>query len=65
MSIPGDYQEDDDTFRHESSASYLKKLRGVEKFRSKVKVKVMRKEGFDLEFDLVGVDPSIANAIRR
>jgi len=58
-------KEDDDTFHHESSASYLKKLRGVEKFRSKVKVKVMRKEGFDLEFDLVGVDPSIANAIRR
>ena len=25
----------------------------------------MRKENFDLEFDLVGVDPSLPNAIRR
>lgn len=37
----------------------------IERFRSKLKVRVVKKQGYDLEFDLVGVDPSVANAIRR
>lgn len=34
-------------------------------FKKSIKVNVVKKEGFDLEFDLIGVDPSIPNAIRR
>jgi len=37
----------------------------VKSFKSKLKIRVVKKRGFDMEFDLVGVDPSIANAIRR
>ena len=37
----------------------------VEAFRSNLRVEVVKKSGFDLEFDLVGVEPSLANAIRR
>jgi DNA-directed RNA polymerase I and III subunit RPAC1 len=37
----------------------------VKLFKSRLRVEIVRKENFDLEFDLVGVDPSLANAIRR
>ena len=37
----------------------------VEHFKSLLKVKIVKKDKFDLEFDLVGVDPSLTNAIRR
>ena len=37
----------------------------VEAFRSKLRVEVVKKAGFDMEFDLIGVDPSLANAVRR
>jgi DNA-directed RNA polymerase I and III subunit RPAC1 len=30
-----------------------------------IKVQLVRKDEFDLEFDLIGVDPSLTNAIRR
>ena len=37
----------------------------IENFKSRLKMKIVKKEGFDLEFDLIGVDPSFSNAIRR
>ncbi len=43
----------------------LKGEKIVKSFKKSLKIKIVKKEGFDLEFDLVGVDPSFANAIRR
>lgn len=37
----------------------------VEKFRKALSINVIKKEGDDMEFDLIGVDASIANAFRR
>lgn len=37
----------------------------VKSFKKSIKINIVKKEGYDLEFDLIGVDPSIANAIRR
>ena len=34
-------------------------------FKDKIKIKIVRKEGLELEFDLIGFDPSLANAFRR
>ena len=34
-------------------------------FEQKLKVRVVRVEGNEMEFDLIGVDPSIPNALRR
>ncbi len=37
----------------------------VEDFKKKCVVKIVKKKGMELEFDLIGVDPSLANAFRR
>jgi len=49
---PGNYYGYDDTW-------------SLEKFKKKLKVRVVRVEGNEMEFDLIGVDPSIPNALRR
>lgn len=33
-------------------------------FRKSLKIKIAKKEDMSLEFDLIGVDPSLANAFR-
>ncbi len=38
---------------------------GVDDFKKSLRIEVVRKEGMELEFDLVGVDASLANALRR
>ena len=46
-----------------------KKSDPVSKFRSKLRVVIVKRltpeSKMDLEFDMVGLDPSLANAIRR
>ena len=37
----------------------------VKDFKKTVKTKIVRKDCFDLEFDLIGVDASFVNAVRR
>lgn len=37
----------------------------LESFKKKFKIVVVRYEGFELEFDMIGVHPGIANAFRR
>ncbi|TRY74694.1 hypothetical protein TCAL_06409 [Tigriopus californicus] len=34
-------------------------------FERTLKIRIVKKEGMDMEFDLIGVDPSLANAFRR
>lgn len=36
-----------------------------EQFRNNFKVEIMRLEEDELEFDMIGIDPSLANAFRR
>ncbi|CAG8467335.1 14021_t:CDS:10 [Acaulospora morrowiae] len=37
----------------------------IAEFRKKLKVKIIRKAQYDMEFDLIGVNTAIANALRR
>ncbi|CAG8611079.1 475_t:CDS:10 [Cetraspora pellucida] len=37
----------------------------IKEFMKKFNVKIIRKEQYDMEFDLIGVDAAIANALRR
>ncbi|CAG8519835.1 7598_t:CDS:10 [Diversispora eburnea] len=37
----------------------------IEIFRKKLKIKVIKKSQFEMEFDLIGIDAAIANALRR
>lgn len=37
----------------------------LDEFRKNFKVKVMKLSEEDMEFDLIGIDASIANALRR
>ena len=37
----------------------------VDDFRKKLSVRLVKRDGLELEFDLVGVDASLANAFRR
>ena len=37
----------------------------IKDFEKKLKIKLIQKSNMDLEFDLIGVDPSLANALRR
>ena len=41
-----------------------KKLTAKE-FAKKIKIKLVKKDDLNLEFDLIGADPSLANAFRR
>jgi len=50
--FPGNYPGYDDSW-------------DFEKFKKKFKVKVIRLEGMEMEFDLIGADVAIANAFRR
>lgn len=50
--FPGNYYGYDDTW-------------SLEKFKSKLKIKVINLNELDMEFDIIGVDPSIPNALRR
>ena len=34
-------------------------------YEKSLKIKIVRKEDMEMEFDLIGVDPSLANAFRR
>jgi len=37
----------------------------VKCFEKKLSLKIIKKNGMDIEFDMVGVDPSLPNALRR
>jgi len=50
--LPGAYYGYDDTW-------------DLEKFRKLLKIRIVKKADLEMEFDLIGVDPSIANAFRR
>merc|ERR1712071_640542 len=50
--FPGNYYGYDDTWT-------------LEKFKSQLKVNVISLNKLDMEFDIIGVDPSIPNALRR
>ena len=49
---PGNYHGHDDTW-------------SLDKFKQKLKMKIIRLEGLEMELDIIGVDPSIPNAFRR
>jgi len=52
--------------QHDSiSSSSSKELSYVERLRSEIQIKVTKLAGLDMEFDLIGVDASMANALRR
>ena len=49
-------------------AGSSKKQDYISKFRSKLRVDIVKRpenNAMDLEFDMIGLDPSVANAIRR
>jgi len=37
----------------------------MDKFKKSMKIRVEKKDGLDLEFDMTGTSPAIANAFRR
>jgi DNA-directed RNA polymerase I and III subunit RPAC1 len=48
-----------------SSSSSSKEVSYVERLRSEIQIKITKLAGLDMEFDLIGVDASMANALRR
>ncbi|RHZ86907.1 hypothetical protein Glove_42g50 [Diversispora epigaea] len=47
------------------SSNVYPEFDSIEIFRKKLKIKVIKKSQFEMEFDLIGVDAAIANALRR
>lgn len=59
--LPSPRQQHDSS----SSSSSSKEESYVERLRSEIQIKVTKLAGLDMEFDLIGVDASMANALRR
>lgn len=47
-----------------NASSTVRKLSHKE-YSKRIKIEIIKKEGMDMEFDLIGVHPSLANAFRR
>ncbi|CAG8464844.1 10433_t:CDS:2 [Gigaspora rosea] len=47
------------------SSNHHQDIDYIKEFIKKFSVKIIRKEQYDMEFDLIGVDAAIANALRR
>ena len=63
LPIPRQQHQQHDSISSSSSSS--KELSYVERLRSEIQIKVTKLAGLDMEFDLIGVDASMANALRR
>ena len=54
---------------HPSSSAYPGTKSGkqwtTKDYENSLRVKIVRNENMEMEFDLIGVDPSLANAFRR